>query len=88
MRSINVSRRIPAAPEKVWAVLADFPNIATWNTAVRRSFRAPARVQAAECFQLSRRGRGILHHRAQPPMLKRVPTTNARGMPGWPSALS
>ena len=25
---------------------------------------------------------------AQPPMLKRVPTTNARGMPGWPSALS
>ncbi len=38
MRSINVSRRIPAAPEKVWAVLADFPNSATWNTAVRRSF--------------------------------------------------
>ena len=25
---------------------------------------------------------------AQPPMLKRVPTTNARGKPGYPSALS
>ena len=38
MRTINVSRRIPSAPEKVWAVLADFPNIATWNTGVAKSF--------------------------------------------------
>ncbi len=38
MRSIKVSRRIPSAPEKVWAVLADFPNIATWNTGVAKSF--------------------------------------------------
>ncbi|MGI9417398.1 MAG: SRPBCC family protein, partial [Geminicoccaceae bacterium] len=38
MRSINVSRRIPSAPAKVWAVLADFPNIATWNTGVAKSF--------------------------------------------------
>ncbi len=38
MRSINVSRRIPAAPARVWAVLADFPNIATWNTGVAKSF--------------------------------------------------
>ena len=38
MRSIEVSRRIPSAPEKVWAVLADFPNIATWNTGVAKSF--------------------------------------------------
>jgi uncharacterized protein YndB with AHSA1/START domain len=38
MRSINVSRQIPSAPEKVWAVLADFPNIASWNTGVAKSF--------------------------------------------------
>ena len=38
MRSIKVSRRIPSAPAKVWAVLADFPNIATWNTGVTKSF--------------------------------------------------
>ena len=38
MRSIKVSRRIPSAPAKVWAVLADFPNIATWNTGVSKSF--------------------------------------------------
>ncbi len=38
MRSIKVSRRIPAAPAKVWAILADFPNIATWNTGVAKSF--------------------------------------------------
>ncbi len=38
MRSIKVSRRIPSAPANVWAVLADFPNIATWNTGVAKSF--------------------------------------------------
>ncbi len=38
MRSINVSRRIPSAPESVWAVLADFPNIARWNSGVAKSF--------------------------------------------------
>ena len=38
MRSIKVSRRISSAPEKVWAVLADFPNIASWNRGVATSF--------------------------------------------------
>ncbi len=38
MRSIKVSKRIPSAPARVWAVLADFPNIATWNTGVAKSF--------------------------------------------------
>ncbi len=38
MRTITVSRRIPSAPAKVWAVLADFPNISTWNTGVAKSF--------------------------------------------------
>ena len=38
MRSITVTRRIRSAPAKVRAVLADFPNIATWNTGVTKSF--------------------------------------------------
>jgi uncharacterized protein YndB with AHSA1/START domain len=38
MRSIKVSRRISAAPADVWAVLADFPNIAAWNSGVAKSF--------------------------------------------------
>ncbi len=38
MRSIDVSRQISSVPEKVWAVLADFPNIASWNTGVAKSF--------------------------------------------------
>jgi uncharacterized protein YndB with AHSA1/START domain len=38
MRSVNVSRRISSAPAKVWAILADFPNIATWNTGVAKPF--------------------------------------------------
>lgn len=38
LRSIKVSRRISSAPEDVWAVLADFPNIATWNSGVAKSF--------------------------------------------------
>ena len=38
LRSIKVSRRIHSTPEKVWAILADFPNIATWNTGVAKSF--------------------------------------------------
>ena len=38
MRSIKVSRQIPSAPAEIWAVLADFPNIATWNTGVAKSF--------------------------------------------------
>lgn len=38
MRSIKVSKRISAAPATVWAVLADFPNIAAWNSVVTKSF--------------------------------------------------
>ncbi len=44
MRSIKVSRHIPSSPEKVWAVLADFPNIATWNTGVAKSFATSDRT--------------------------------------------
>ena len=44
MRSIKVSRRIASTPEKVWAVLADFPNIATWNSGVTRSFATSDRT--------------------------------------------
>jgi len=38
MRSIKVSKRISATPAAVWAVLADFPNIAAWNSGVAKSF--------------------------------------------------
>ncbi len=38
MRSIKVSRRIPSAPAKVWAVLADLANFSTWNSGVAKSF--------------------------------------------------
>lgn len=37
MGSVNVSRTIPAPQSAVWAVLADFPNIADWNTGVAKS---------------------------------------------------
>ncbi|MGI9615100.1 MAG: SRPBCC family protein [Acidimicrobiales bacterium] len=38
MRSISVSRSIPASEQAVWDVLADFPNIADWNTGVKTSY--------------------------------------------------
>ena len=38
MRTIDVSRNIPAPRSAVWAVLADFPNIADWNSGVKTSF--------------------------------------------------
>ena len=38
MRVVRVSRQIKASRDKVWAVLADFPNIAAWNSGVNKSF--------------------------------------------------
>ena len=38
MRVVNARRHIEASSDKVWAVLADFPNIADWNTGVTRSY--------------------------------------------------
>jgi uncharacterized protein YndB with AHSA1/START domain len=38
MRIVRVSRQIDASRTKVWAVLADFPNIARWNRGVTRSY--------------------------------------------------
>jgi len=37
MRSIQVQRTIPAPPQAVWDVLADFPNISQWNSGVKTS---------------------------------------------------
>ena len=37
MRSIHVSRQMTAPRSAVWAVLADFPNIADWNGGVKSS---------------------------------------------------
>ena len=38
MRVVKAKRQIGASPDKVWAVLADFPNIAEWNSGVNRSY--------------------------------------------------
>jgi uncharacterized protein YndB with AHSA1/START domain len=38
MRTIEVERHIEAPRGNVWAVLADFPNIASWNAGVKKSF--------------------------------------------------
>ena len=38
MRVVKVSRQIDASPTRVWTVLADFPNIADWNSGVNRSY--------------------------------------------------
>ena len=38
MRTIEVERDIDAPQSSVWAVLADFPNIASWNSGVKKSF--------------------------------------------------
>ena len=38
MRSINATSVIAAPRSAVWAVLADFPNIADWSTGVKKSF--------------------------------------------------
>lgn len=37
MRQIQVSRTMPAPAPAVWDVLADFPNIADWNSGVKTS---------------------------------------------------
>lgn len=38
MRVVKAKKQIGATPDKVWAVLADFPNIANWNSGVSRSY--------------------------------------------------
>ena len=38
MRVVRVKKQIGASLDKVWAVLADFPNIAKWNRGVNRSY--------------------------------------------------
>ena len=37
MRNIMIERTIAAPRASVWAVLADYPNIAAWNDGVQRS---------------------------------------------------
>ena len=45
MRTISVSRDIPASRAAVWGVLADFPNIADWNSGVKKSFSTSESVE-------------------------------------------
>ena len=45
MREISVSRNIEASRGDVWAVLADFPSISTWNTGVKTSYSTSEAVE-------------------------------------------
>ena len=59
MREISVTRNIAAPRARVWAVLADFPNIADWNGGVKKSFatsEATAGVGATRHCDLSPAG--------------------------------
>jgi len=38
MRNVKVERTLAAAQSSVWAVLADYPNIADWNDGVKNSY--------------------------------------------------
>ncbi|MEO1058629.1 MAG: SRPBCC family protein [Actinomycetota bacterium] len=38
MNNITIQRTVAASPANVWAVLADYPNIDSWNTGVERSY--------------------------------------------------
>jgi len=38
MRNVNVSRQIQSSASGVWDVLADFPNVADWNSGVKTSY--------------------------------------------------
>lgn len=44
MREIRVHRDVAATQSAVWAVLADFPNIASWNGGVKKSFATSAEI--------------------------------------------
>ena len=38
MRNVKVERTLAVARSSVWAVLADYPNIADWNDGVKKSY--------------------------------------------------
>jgi len=38
VRVLTLSKKLEATSDKVWAVLADFPNIAAWNSGVNKSY--------------------------------------------------
>ncbi|MGI9599226.1 MAG: SRPBCC family protein [Acidimicrobiales bacterium] len=45
MRNVTISKTIAAPPADVWAVLADFPNIANWNSGVKTSYATGEAVE-------------------------------------------
>jgi uncharacterized protein YndB with AHSA1/START domain len=38
MRNVKIERTLAVAQSSVWAVLADFPNIAEWNDGLKKSY--------------------------------------------------
>jgi uncharacterized protein YndB with AHSA1/START domain len=45
MRNIKLDRKLDASRSAVWAVLADYPNIASWNSGVNKSFSTGAATE-------------------------------------------
>ena len=45
MRNVKVEKQMRAPREDVWRVLADFPNIADWNSGVKASFATGAQTE-------------------------------------------
>ena len=38
MRNVKLERTLAVARSSVWAVLADYPNIADWNDGIKKSY--------------------------------------------------
>ncbi len=45
MPNLQVSRTSTKSPEALWEVIADFPNIADWNSGVKASFATSAEAR-------------------------------------------
>lgn len=45
MRNVTLKRDLAAPRSKVWAVLADFPNIADWNDGIKKSYSTSEAVE-------------------------------------------
>ena len=62
MRNLKIHRTVNAPRSNVWAVLADYPNIADWNAGVNKSYSlgdATEGVGAERMFELD--GNVVMH---------------------------
>ncbi len=54
---LEASRRVPASPESVWAVLTDLDDMPAWRADLRSIERLPGRADAVRWLEVGRRGR-------------------------------